>query len=331
LTSAIVLAKTATLFLLIAVGWLSRRRGYLSADSTSILGRFVVDVSLPALIVVQMIATVSRDSWREDGSSLALAAVVFVIALAIGLATAPLCAPRESRSTYAFLVGIPNWVYLPLPIAQELFGSAGLRSVLICNVTSQLLLWSAGVTVLRGRISRDATRKVLLNPGILAAVVGIGLALLVPEAKTWRTASMMDAPSWGPAMAKVVLDSLDLLGQLTIPLSLLLIGAQLGGMRPRRAHRGRVLGSLLVARLLIAPLATFAAFQGLEALGWDLPEVPKRVTLLISAMPVAVTCGIMTERYDGDAVLGARAIFASTLLSLLTLPLIMWAFESLAW
>ena len=331
MTSAIVLAKTATLFLLIAAGWASRRRGYLSADTTSILGRFVVDVCLPALIVVQMIATVSRDSWREDGASLLLAAVVFVIALALGLGSAAIWSPRTSRSTYAFLVGIPNWVYLPLPIAQELFGAAGVRSVLLCNVTSQLLLWSAGVTVLRGRISREALGKVLVNPGILAAVVGIAVALAVPEARTWRAASLAEGASLGPAAAKVLLDSLALLGSLTIPLSLLLIGAQLGGMRARRGPPGRLLWTLVGTRLLIGPLVTLAAFQGITALGWALPEVPRRVTLLIAAMPVAVTCGIITERYEGDTALGARAIFVSTLLSLATLPAVMWAFEQLAW
>ncbi len=331
MTSAIVLAKTATLFLIITVGWLSRRRGYLRADTTSILGRFVVDVCLPALIVVQMIATVSRDSWRADGASLALAGIVFLVALGLGLGSAVIWAPRQSRSSYAFFVGIPNWVYLPLPIAQALFGPAGVRAVLMCNVVSQLLIWSVGVTVLRGRVSQEALRKALLNPGILAAAVGIALALLVPEAKTWRSASLMNGASLGPALAKVLLDSLALLGSLTVPLSLLLIGAQLGGMRARRRPPATLLWSLVTTRLVVGPLVTLAVFQGITALGWVLPDVPRRVTLLISAMPVAVTCGIMAERYEGDTALGARAIFVSTLLSLLTLPLVLWAFERLAW
>lgn len=330
MTSAIVLAKAATLFLLIAVGWLSRRRGYLSADSTSILGRFVVDVSLPALIVVQMIATVDRQSWREDWASLALAAVVFVVALGSGLISSRLFAPRSSRATYAFLVGIPNWIYLPLPIAQELFGSAGVRSVLICNITSQLLLWTAGVAVLRGRLRGDALRKALLNPGIIAAVVGIAVAVLMPESQSWLGARVSDG-ALGPAIARVLLDSLHLLGSLTIPLSLLLIGAQLGGMPRPRSGDLRALSSLLSVRLLVAPLVTLLAFRALSTLGWAMPEVPRRVALLIAAMPVAVTCGIITERYRGDAELGARAIFASTLASLITLPALMLAFEALGW
>jgi len=330
-TSLVVLAKTATLFLLIAAGWLSRRRGYLSADTTTILGRFVVDVCLPALILVQMIATVDRHSWREDWASLVLAALVISLALVTGVVAALLSAPRASRSTYAFVAGIPNWIYLPLPIAQELFGDAGVRSVLICNISAQLLLWSVGVTVLRGRLGSDALRKALLNPGIIAAVVGIAVALLVPQARSWRAATLSGGAALGPAAAKVLLDSLDMLGRLTIPLSLLLIGAQLGGMQQRPTGGGRVLWSLVAARLLIGPLIAVAAIRLLTAVGWAMPEVPRRVALLISAMPVAVTCGIITERYKGDAALCARAIFASTLLSLVTLPLLMVAFEALLW
>jgi predicted permease len=330
LTSAIVLAKAATLFLLIAAGWASRRRGYLSADTTRVLGRFVVDVCLPALIVVQMIATVNRQSWREDWASLALAAVVFVIAIGLGVVSSRLLAPKPSRATYAFLVGIPNWIYLPLPIAQELYGDAGVRSVLICNITSQLLIWTVGVAVLRGRIRGDALRRALLNPGILAAVVGIGVAVLFPEVQRWRGLSVSTA-AIGPAAGKVVLDSLQLVGSLTIPLSLLLIGAQLGGMQRPRSGDAGVLGGLVGIRLVLSPLVTLAAFHALATLGWAMPEVPRRVALLIAAMPVAVTCGIIAERYDGDAALSARAIFTSTLLCLVTLPALLLAFEAIGW
>lgn len=81
----------------------------------------------------------------------------------------------------------------------------------------------------------------------------------------------------------------------------------------------------------MGPLCTLLAFRGLGWLGWSIPEVPRRVALLIAAMPVAVTCGIITERYGGDTELAARGIFATTLVSLVTVPLLMVAFEALAW
>ena len=327
--SVIVLAKTTTLFLLIAVGWLSRRRGYLSAEATSILGRFVVDFSLPALILVQLIATVDRHTLRQDWASLVLAVLVLGLALGLGVALSPALAPRKSRSTCAFLIGIPNWIYLPLPIAQELFGGDGVRAVLLCNIVFQLLLWSVGLAVLRGRLDRGALRRALLNPGLAAALIGIGLAILAPELRTYQALSLSAAPSAGPIAVKVVLDSAALLGQLTIPLSLLLIGAQLGGMARPKIRDIRLLSSLVAARLLLGPLVTVLAFQGLGALGWAVPEVPRKVALLISAMPVAVTCGIITERYGGDADLSAGAIFTSTLLCLLTVPL--WMLGFAAW
>jgi predicted permease len=122
-----------------------------------------------------------------------------------------------------------------------------------------------------------------------------------------------------------VLEAVHLLGSVTIPLSLLLIGAQLGGMTASKRPGGRGLSALVASRLLVAPLLTVAAFQALAAVGWTIPAVPLRVAILVSAMPVAVTCGIIVERYGGAVPTAARAIFVSTLASIVTVPLVLYA------
>ena len=322
--SVVVLAKIATLFALIAIGWGSRRRGYLSADATATLGRFVVDVCLPGLILVQMIETVSRDSLRQDWASPVLAVLVFTIAWLVGGLAARLFAPPGSRSTFTFLVGTPNWIYLPLPIAQELWGADGVRAVLLCNVAAQLLLWSVGVALLRQQLfSRELLRKALLNPGIGAAVAGIAIALLIPEARTWRGLDVRQA-SVALGAAKVALEAVHLLGTVTIPLSLVLIGAQLGGMTSSKGQQGRGLLALAATRLLVAPMLTVAIFHALSTF-WAIPPVPQRVAILVSAMPVAVTCGIIVERYGGAVPTAARAIVVTTLASIVSVPFVLYA------
>jgi predicted permease len=325
----VVPAKTATLFLLIAAGWLARRRGYFDAASTRALGRFVVDFCLPPLVFVQMLSTVHRDTWHEDRSSLALGALVMLVALGSGWLSSRALSPAPSRPTFAFLVGVPNWIYLPLPIAQALYGDDGIRAVLLSNVSVQLLLWTLGVAMLRGKLLwRDVVRHSLLNPGILAAAAGVALAWWIPGASHWK--AITSAADAGPLAlgAGVALDSLSMAGSLTIPLSLLLIGAQLGGLELRTQGTCRCLPQVVLSRLLLGPAATLGLLMVLPALGWHVPRVPREVCAIISAMPIAVSCTVFAERFGGDVTLAARATFHSTLASLVSVPVVFWVMQA---
>lgn len=318
----IVVSRIVALSLVMAVGWIGRRRGYLGAETTTSMGRFVVDIALPCLVFVQMLRTVERQTLRADLAMLGISAAVMLIALGTGWAGAAMVSDRKSRGTSAFLVGVPNWIYLPLPIAEALFGDGGLRAVLIGNISAQLLLWTVGVATLRGRVrGAGAYRQGILNPGILAAVGGIGLALAMPSAGGWTRRA-------GEGLLHQVmhtgLSAMEMLGSLTVPLSLLVIGAQLGGLEVKMAYPGRRVSWVVLLRLLVAPLLTLGMFALAQHLGLRIPAVPKHVAYLIATMPVAVSCSVIAERFDGDTVLSARAIAHSTVLSIATVPLWYW-------
>ena len=113
-----------------------------------------------------------------------------------------------------------------------------------------------------------------------------------------------------------------MLGSLTIPLSLIVTGAQLGGL-PMTDHRpSSSLAGVLVSRLFLAPAATIALVQLAGLIGWALPDVPRMTMYIIAATPVAISRSIFTERFGGDTSLAARSIFCSTFLSILTTPII---------
>src|SRR5882724_11202291 len=130
----IVLLKISAMFLVILAGWLARRRGFLAAEFTATLSRLVVDVALPALVFTQLLRTVDATALRESWYSPLMCALVTLVAWLVGLAVAPACCGKSPRNTFIFLVAIPNWVFLPLPIAEALYGDAGVRIVLLSNV-----------------------------------------------------------------------------------------------------------------------------------------------------------------------------------------------------
>src|ERR1035441_7170536 len=125
----VVFLKIAAMFLVIVGGWLARRRGFLAADFTATLSWLVVDVAFPALVFTQMLRTVDAAALREGWFSPLLCGLLLLLAYLAGLVAAPLFSRKEQRNTFIFLVAIPNWVFLPLPIAEALYGRAGVRTV----------------------------------------------------------------------------------------------------------------------------------------------------------------------------------------------------------
>ena len=224
----VVLIKIAAMFFVIVAGWLARRRGFLAADFTAILSRLVVDVAFPALVFTQMLRMVDAAALREGWICPVLCGLLIVVAYAVGLGLEPLFGGTGRRNTFLFLVSTPNWVFLPLPIAEALYGAAGVRAVLLFNAGAQLVLLAFGVldlhgTELLGRAEPGG------NAGLWATALGIGLALLFPAARNLEAFDAGTASAGGLAGGAVV-QALAMVGSLTIPLSLLAIGAQLGDL-----------------------------------------------------------------------------------------------------
>lgn len=301
------------MFLVMGVGWWMRRRAWLPAGSTASLSRISIAVAFPCLTLDQMLRTLDRAALQQSVPLLLLGFLSLTLSALVGWWIAPRGAVAERRPTIAFLVAVPNWIFLPLPLAQALVGEVGTRTILLLNVPAQVLLWTLYLGLLRGSLrGAHGVRGLLTNPGLIATVVGILIALLYPACRHWHT---MSSP------AGILLQAMGMLGALTVPLSLLVTGAQLA--ETRWSHdEPHELARVLAGRLLVAPLLGVLLLEGVGRLvGLD-PAI-RLVACLVMAMPVAVSCGLFVERYGGDRDLAAQSILYSTLASLLTVPLLM--------
>jgi predicted permease len=321
----VVFLKITAMFLVIVGGWLARRRGFLAADFTATLSRLVVDVAFPALVFTQMLRTVDAAALRDGWIGPVLCGLLIVVAYFVGLLVAPVFSGKAQRNTFIFLVAVPNWIFLPLPIVQALYGDTGVRTVLLCNVGAQLVLWSFGVWILHGSI-QQAAKNLLTNAGLWATAIGIAMALLFPAVRNLETIDPAAVPLDMMLPAGLV-QALALVGSLTIPLSLLAIGAQLGELTIAVHRFPKVLWGVLLSRLLFAPLVTVAIGFALMKLGFVIPEETRMIIYLIATMPVAISCSVMAERFHGDVTLAAEGIFYSTFFSLLTVPLIFFLIQ----
>lgn len=311
----VVAGKIAAMFLVIAAGWLARRRGFVDSSNTAILSRLVTDLALPCLIFAQLLETVDRRVLAASWPAPALAMSVVILGFVTAWAARPLFADRRQGPTFIFLTGLCNWIYLPLPIVQALYGVEGVRLILLINAGVQLVMWTVGVAILEGRVDPMGLLALAKNPGFIATVGGIALAL-------WRTDQSMSHAGWWSTASGPILEAMKSVGSVTIPMSLLVTGAQLGGMSLRGRPPVRALGGLVFLRLVVVPLMCIGLMTLAARYGWSLDAVTRMTVLIIAMMPVGVSTSLLTERFGGDTPLAAQGILYTTFLSIGTVPLL---------
>ena len=280
------------------VGLAARRLGQFTPELTRGMSTLLLNVCVPAMVVSSFLRPF-------DGRMLAAAGRMLVYALAVHLLLVALAwlifrrTPAGQRPIFRFVTVFSNSGFMGLPLLDLLFPSGGVFFGAVFNSVSAVFMFSAGAAFFRREASGPSLRQILLNPVILSTLAGAACFL----------GSVRFAPP--------VVNAMGLLGAMTSPLSMLIIGAMLGEMKLRDALGSP--GEYLVCalRLLAAPLLTLLLCRLLHA-----DPLLTRILVIIEALPAAVIVAAFAETYDADRALVSRCTFLSTLLSLLTIPLV---------
>lgn len=311
--------KIVAMFLVMAVGFFSRRRELITGDSTAVLARICTDITLPPMIFMQMVRTVDLASLRINWAIPLLAIAAISLGCLIGWLNWRLFARRPQAPVFIFASGMSNWIYLPLPIVQAIYGTRGLQSLFLCNLGIQPLFWSMGVAILHGgKVDYPALRRVATNPGLIATVVGIVFAVAVGLSGT----AAVDLAARQPyqSIIDVVSGALDMLGSATIPISMLVTGAQIATATMLQGRPTGAIAGIILNRLILAPLIVIA---GLVAIHAAMPAIPAQsllVVAIVAMMPVSVTLTVLTEKMNQDTPLAAQTVLWTTLTSIITVP-----------
>lgn len=287
-------------FLLIALGAVLARTFFPAAIMWAPLERLVYFVLFPPLLF-QTIVT----AQLEEGEALRLAGafLVAILAMAAILLAIRRLLPVSGASFSSIFQGAIRWnSYVSLGIVAALLGSRGVALAAVAFATmvptvNLLSVWVitryAGDTPAAGRA---VVRALVGNPLIIACLGGllfVGLGIPVPD---------------------VVIRTFKLMGDSTIALGLLAVGAALdfGHMRAS----GVATTVTIVLKLLVMPLLMAGACVLLGVTG-----DARTVAIVCAAVPPASSAYILARQLGGDATLMATLVTALTLVCVVTVPL----------
>ncbi len=297
----VILLQMIQLFLLIALGYILYLTGMLDQEMSRRLTSFVLSVTTPALILSSVLSgTGSQDTGRVL-AFLLIAVIMYAVLPMIGWLTAVLMrAPREQQGLYMFMTVFGNIGYMGFPVIRAIFGDDALLYAAIFNMIFNLFLFTVGRWMMSfGTGSRTKMDpKSLISPGVLSSIA----ALLVYFA--------------GIRVPEVVSGTVTMVGDMTTPLAMMLIGSSLASIPAREVFTEfRIYPFTLIKQVLIPGLA----YLVLRMMVSD-PMV-LGVTLIMIAMPVGSIGVLFATEYKKDVKLAAKNVFLTTLLSIVTIPL----------
>ena len=291
---SILLRQIAIMALLAAVGVYLSRKGFLSPQGTKNLGAILLRVIIPCVIVKSYITEFSRERLLELALSAGLALIGFILAMVISYLVF-----GKRRRLENFAASFCNAGFIGIPLAQAIIGEEGVFYIAASVALLNLFQWTYGVYIMADRKDAISAKTIAKNPVVIAIVIGVVLFV-----------SQIPVPG-------IVTSTLGYIAGMNTPIAMILMGTYLAKLPLKKLLDKRAYGCVLF-RLVIIPAVILLVF-------WVLPVSNADIALaafLAAATPVGANICVFAQQYDCDYEFSVVTVCLSTLLSVITVPLL---------
>ena len=301
------LESVGVILLIFAVGFLFHYKKLWPENAPTSLSNVVIWISAPCLALTSIVGGYDRETLAGSLILILIGGIHLVLLMLIGKGSSRLLGITGGRRTiYEVTFTFSNVIFVGLPINQIVFGENGPPPLFAYYVVTLTCFWSFGVYQIAaaapGRHRQAGAKsaislKKILNPGLIGVMVAYGLVAA------------------GLVLPLVLDKALGYLGNLTVPLSLLIIGANLTIFAKGFPRIARDEVFIMLAKFVISPAVMFALLKLFGITGF-----PFYVFLLSSSMPCHMQTSILAQHYEVEPAYASKLVGLSTLLSIITIP-----------
>ena len=319
----VIVQQMGKLFLILCLGAFLAKIGMLDVHTKQKLTKLLLSVTTPMMMIdafYQRMQQVEAQEQTAGGTGSISVAGLFgysflfyalMIALSLLLVYGTLT-PKKERRLYLFMTIFGNVGFMGFPVVESVYGKEGLFYAAILNSVFNMFVYTFGVVLMGGASEQEGSsfretvrgipwKKLLLTPAVICTAVGVIIFVF---------------RIYLPAVLR---DTCSSLGSLTSPLAMLVVGANLSGMKPKEMLTNLRMNAYVLLRQIALPLVFWVIIRQIVT-----HEVLAPTLLLMSCMPVANTTALFATEYGGNEKLASQGIFLTTLFSLVSFPLIIW-------
>lgn len=294
-----VFLQMLVLFLLIAVGYVGGKTKVMSIEGNKSLSLLVNNICNPCNILYSALCTEHLLRNDEVFLLLGLSVAAYVLLILVSaLIPKLLKVPQDQAGQYRFMMIYSNVGFMGIPVVSAIFGPGAVFCVAIIVMVFYLFMFTNGIRLICGQNGRIQFKS-FLTPVTVSSLISIICYLLRVN------------------VSGVVQETLNMLRNVTTPCAMLIIGCALSAMPLKTVFSNWRLYVVSVLKLLVFPCIIFLCLRGIVSNSMMLG-----VFVVIMAMPVASSFTMLSAQYDKDQSLASSAVFITTLLSVVTIPLL---------
>ena len=350
----VMLQQMIVMFLMMAVGYLCYRKQILTEEVSKKVSAIVVNVANPCMILSSAL-TDQQMQGRELVQTLAIVVMMYVFLLVMAqLLPRILCIQKESRGAYAAMTVFANIGFMGFPVLAAMYGNGALLYGAVFQIPFNILIYTYGVAVLTRKPGACAKTEPGVNAevdvkaepngktgerqdaqGITAAVNGMseniengsgqqgklqGTVEIVKKIFNIGVIACITAmllyflQTPVPSFLQAFITNL---GNLTAPLSMMIIGASLAQMPLKELFLDKKLLLFSLVKLLLLPAVWMIMVNRVAE-----QEILRGVCLVMMATPAGSMTAMLAQQYGGDYETASRGVALTTVLSVITMPLL---------
>lgn len=299
MSSSKVIGQVLILFFIMVIGYIARKTEVIKEDMNKGLSEMLLKVTLPCLIISSFNISYSKDTASNAFKLLFYSTVIHLGLFFISdIFYKKFAKPVQSVLRYATMFS--NCGFMGIPVIESVYGKEGVFYTSIFNIPFNILIWVLGVYLFLGKSDLKTLRKAIINPGLIATIIGFLMfvfSLKFPEP---------------------ILKTFESVGAMTTPLSMLVIGSMIAQMPFKELFISKKVYYYSFIRLIVIPIFIFYVLEFFNIKG-----ILLGIPVLITAMPAAANTAVFAEIYNGDTAIASKCVLISTLISIITIPLIL--------
>ncbi|MCI9592780.1 MAG: AEC family transporter [Lachnospiraceae bacterium] len=286
------------LLIYLGVGMYCKKTGIIDDLTKKKMVDLILKIALPCMIFNSFNKPLTPDVLKKTALAFIVAFCIAVLSYLLGKILYNRY-PLERKSILQYCTLVNNSGFLGMPMVSAVYGADGLLYASIFIIPNRIMMWTAGLSLFTVSDFKSKCKNILLNPCIITVFLGLARRILnlpFPE--------FLDK-----AIANI--------GAVTSPLSMMVIGTMLVGVSWKALFEPSIF-YLTAVRLILLPLV---ALGFMRLLNFD--PLLTGVSLILTGMPAGSTSALLAAKYGADEDYASRCIITTTLISLITVPLLM--------
>ena len=299
--------NVGVLYIIVVVGYICHKTGVYTEETARKTVNFLLYFVASCTLINSFIKIeATPDTVGKFFTAFALSIATHTIAILINILTFR-NKQNDKNAVYKFASIYGNVAFMALPLAQAVLGDEG---VLYCAggaVVFNLFTFTHGVKLMSKDGEKLSISKILINPGVIAVVIGLPIFLT------------------GIELPYIVTRPIEMLADLNTPVAMLVFGTYLAKTDLKSMLFDKKIYAVALMKLVVLPLICMGVYYLCGLKGTLLTAV-----IITASVPSANNTFMFSSKYGRDAATASKTVALVSFLSILTMPVII-AITQLTW